>query len=368
MQNKVCLLFSKLSHYRRAIYRMIDQNYDCDWYVENRESDIKTFDDSELKSVNHLPVVKLGPFFWVKGQVSLLKKGYQLYFMLGSTRNMSLFVTLLLKNLFYRNKRIYLWTHGLYGKESRLELFLWKLPLLRMADGLFTYGDYSKKLLIEKGFDENKIFPIHNSLDYDTQLELRKKLKVTTVYKDYFGNDNPTILFIGRLTPVKKLNMLVNAIATLMKKGHHYNVVFVGDGTERGALEKLVDENGLSNAFWFYGECYDEGENAKLVYNADLCVAPGNIGLTAMHSLMFGCPAVSHDNFSMQMPEFEAITPGITGDFYQYGSTDGLSETISNWFENHQKDRDTVREACYKVIDTDWNPYYQMEVIRKNFK
>ena len=55
------------------------------------------------------------------------------------------------------------------------------------------------------------------------------------------------------------------------------------------------------------GECYSEETNAKLIYNADLCVAPGNIGLTAIHVMMFGCPAITHNDFKWQMPEFEAI-------------------------------------------------------------
>lgn len=55
--------------------------------------------------------------------------------------------------------------------------------------------------------------------------------------------------------------------------------------------------------------------NAELIYNADLCVAPGNIGLTAMHAMMFGCPCISHNDFSWQMPEFEAIVPYKTGNF-----------------------------------------------------
>lgn len=58
--------------------------------------------------------------------------------------------------------------------------------------------------------------------------------------------------------------------------------------------------------------------NAEFIYNADLCVSPGNVGLTAMHSLVFGCPVITHNCFEWQMPEFEAIQPGITGDFLRW--------------------------------------------------
>lgn len=363
---KICMTFGVLSLYRKAIYTLIDKEYDCDWYTDDRPTNLKKFDDNELKNVTQLHYIQLGPFFWIKGQIGLLRKNYDVYFALGSTRNVSLFLMLFIKKLFFRYKKIYLWTHGLYGKESKIEWWFWKRPMLKMADGLFTYGDYAKNLLVERCFDEKKIYPIHNSLDYDIQLELRNKLKPGNIYKNHFGNENPVLIFIGRLTPVKRLDMLLDAVCSLKNKEHMFNVVFVGDGSEKDALLKQAEGKSIDDQVWFYGACYDEKENAELVYNADICIAPGNIGLTAMHSLMFGCPAISHNNFSMQMPEFEAIIPDVTGDFYQYGSVKNLSETIETWYEKHKDEREKVRKACYHVIDTGWNPYYQMEVIKRN--
>ena len=360
--------FNNLPIYRKAIYKLIDLEYDCDWYVEDRNMNVKTFDETELKRVTKLSILKIGGFYWEKGLLSLLFKDYDIYFILGSTRNISLFLFCFLKKIFQRRKKIYFWTHGFYGKESKAELLFWKRPLFRMPDGLFTYGDYAKKIMVEDGFDEKRIFPIHNSLDYDTQLALRKNLKPSNFYNKHFGNGNPVIIFIGRLTKIKQLDMLIDAVTLLKKKGEQYNIVLVGDGTERAMLEDKVRKGGLTDHVWFYGACYDEKDNAELVYNADLCVAPGNIGLTAMHVMMFGCPAVSHDNYSLQMPEFEAIRPNETGVFYKYGSVQSLAETISKWFACHSNDREAVRKACYKEIDTNWNPYYQIEMVKKNLK
>lgn len=80
-------------------------------------------------------------------------------------------------------------------------------------------------------------------------------------------------------------------------------------------LQQQVKSYNLANNIWFYGACYDEIKNAALIYNADLCVSPGNVGLTAMHSMVFGTPVITHNDFKWQMPEFEAIEPGKTGDF-----------------------------------------------------
>ena len=68
----------------------------------------------------------------------------------------------------------------------------------------------------------------------------------------------------------------------------------------------------------------------------------------------------------MQMPEFESIKPGVTGDFFEYGKVDSLANTIGNWLMNNKDNRETIRQNCYKEIDNNWNPYYQMEVLQKN--
>lgn len=346
---------------------MIDNEYNCDWYIDNTKTNIKSFPSGDLKNVKKFNTTSFWGFYWEHGLLSLLWKDYDIYFMSGETRNLSLFLFCLLKYIFFKKKkRIYFWSHGYYGKESWMELLFWKRPLFKLPDGVFTYGNYAKKIMVDDGFDEKCLFPIHNSLDYDTQLVLRKSMKSSDIYKKHFGDTNPILLFIGRLTPVKRLDMLVESISLLKNKGLKYNLVIVGDGKERLALEKLVINKNIQSQVWFYGECYEETENAKLIYNADLCVAPGNVGLTSIHSMMFGCPVVSHNCFSLQMPEFEAIKEGKTGSFFEYNNVINLSEVISNWFDRNEGHREAVRKNCYEEVDTQWTPYYQMDVIRKH--
>ena len=122
---------------------------------------------------------------------------------------------------------------------------------------------------------------------------------------------------------------------------------------------------GLTDNVWFHGASYDEEENARLIYNADLCVSPGNVGLTAIHSLTFGTPVLTHNNFTRQMPEFEAIKDGVTGAFFMQDNEESLASQIDNWFQKNKDIRDEIRANCYEVIDSEWNPYYQMEIFKK---
>lgn len=368
MMKKLCVIYNTAPRYREAIFRAIDKEYDTDWYFGRTKTDIKEMDLSLLRSPHYY--LNLGykqKLFWKCVQHTLFKADCDIYLTLMESRAVSDYLFLLLKRCLFPRKRVYIWTHGWYGKESKIEAMLKRWQFKRV-DGIFVYGNYARKLLIEQGIERSKIFVIHNSLHYDEQVALRKKMVDSDIYHSHFGNNWPTLIFIGRLTKVKQLDLLIDALQMLKERGEHYNLTLVGNGEERMALETQVRQLGLEERVWFYGACYDEEQNASLIYNADLCVAPGNVGLTAMHTMVFGTPVVSHDDFSWQMPEFEAIKQGETGDFFTRGNAESLTDTIQRWMLMHSGKRKQVREACYREIDTQWNPDYQMEVIRKNLK
>lgn len=366
---KLCIIYNTAPRYREAVFRMIDAEYECDWYFGETKTDIKEMDTSLLKNVKYYKSIgNPNRIYWKKGVLKLLfKKKYKNFFLLAETRSVTDWLFFLLAAAFFPNKKIYIWTHGWYGKETGIDAKM-KLWLYRHVAGTFVYGDRAKKLLMEKNIPENRLFAIHNSLNYDEQISLRKSMGTSDIFKNHFKNSYPVIIFIGRLTKVKKLGMLVDALAKLESQGECYNLVFVGDGVERDDLEKKVVTMKLQDCVWFYGACYDEKHNAELIYNADLCVSPGNVGLTAMHALVFGCPVITHDCFEWQMPEFEAIHVGATGDFFKKDDVEDLTTVISRWFAKKKGERDEVRNMCFKEIDTYWNPYYQMNVIKKNLK
>lgn len=363
---RLCCIFNIPSLYREAIYTELENHYDCEWYFENEEVDIALFDTRKLKSVNTLKHVNFGGrAYRMKGLLGKLwrRRDFDCYLIVGAPMCLSIWLLCCFLKLFRPQKKIYFWTHGWYGKESRIERII-KKTFLRLADGLFLYGNYAKTLLLKEGFKDDKLHVIHNSLSYDIQHSYRQQIKITDVYKKHFKNSYPVLLFIGRLTPVKKLDVLVDVLSMLQKRGKMYNVVFVGDGSEKGTLEEKVTKLNLREQVWFYGPCYNESTNAELIYNADLCVAPGNIGLTAIHVLMYGCPAMTHNDFPYQMPEFEAIVPYETGNFFERDNLESMASIIDDWFMQHDKSRESIREFCYNEIDQNWTPRYQMNVIK----
>lgn len=360
---KICAAFNIASHYRANIYHSIAESYDCDFVFSKGDGLLKKMDYSLLNGkVKEVPAMTFLKLSWQIGVPLLAFKKYDRYIVMGDPRYLSTWTLLFFVKLFPK-KKILLWTHGCYGRENLMKRIIGRC-FFGMADAVLLYGNYAKGIMTDYGYRPDKLFVVHNSLDYDRQLELRNSELKSAIFEKRFNNNLRTVLFIGRLTSVKKLDMLVDALWISVQRGFAYNLVFVGDGQEKESLKLKVHSLGIDDMVWFFGACYDEKTNAELIYNADLCVAPGNIGLTAIHSLMYGTPAVSHNDFTMQMPEFEAITPTKTGDFFTFQDVNSLADTIEEWFHAHQDHRDIIRQNCYDEIDKFWTPAYQMNVIK----
>jgi len=364
------MIYNFAPHYREAIFRLIDREYDCEWFFGNNRTDIKGLDISVLKHTTIVPYKTFisKPLYYQSGVVKLFwRKDFTTYFILGDPFCISSWILVVLLRIFKPRKHIYFWSHGWYGKENIAKKLIKKV-YFKLAHGIFLYGRHAKELMLGEGFHEDRLFVIHNSLYYDIQKQLRESLSSSGIYRQHFGNKNGNLIFIGRLTAVKRLDLLIEALYYIKQKGREFNLTLIGNGTETDALKELVVARKLQAQVWFYGACYDETTNAELIYNADLCVAPGNVGLTAMHTMVFGTPVITHDCFKYQMPEFEAVRPNETGNFFKYGDSESLAESIIQWFDKYEGSRQKIREACYREIDTNWTPEFQIKVIREHLK
>lgn len=365
---KICLISNIAPHYRKEIYTLIDKHLQCDFvFGDTLNNGINTLNLSRFNNkVTILRNMQRGEVtIWQRGVLSEIFKKYDAFIVADDIRCLSTWILLFFSKILKKN--VYFWAHGWYGKEGGIKKLV-KKWFYHFPNGIFLYGNYSRQIMIQNGFVPDKLWVIHNSLAYSKQLSIRKGLSRSDIFLKHFNNNDPNLIFIGRLTSVKRLDMVLNAMKLLKDRGIKCNLTIVGTGPEQRDLIHLSEVLGLMEKVWYYGACYNENINAELIYNADLCVSPGNIGLTAMHVMVFGTPAITHNCFQYQMPEFEAIKPCVTGDFYEYGNVISLADTIEAWLKEKNDKREDVRQACFNEIDSYWTPEYQLNVIREHIQ
>lgn len=368
---KICCIFNIAPLYREGIYRRMDKDPELEFdFLAGEESTggIALMDIRSLKGFRgYLRNVyrKGGKLIWQKGALrKAFSQKYDAYILTGNPGIRSNWIIAAVARLLGRH--VYLWSHGLHGDERGLKLRknMWYFSL---AGHLLLYGERACKLLAERGFPQERMRMIYNSLDYDKQLAIRSRIGDRGFIRNYFGNDLPLLTFVGRLTQVKRLDLLLEAMAELERGGRPCNLALLGDGPMQEKLAERAQELGLTDRIWFYGETYDDHIIGTFLYHSAACVSPGNAGLTAIHALTFGTPVVTHANADRQMPEAEAVIPGISGSLFEEGDAASLAAAVGLWLGLTQEQRETVRMACYGVIDAKFNPDCQMRVLRSVF-
>lgn len=368
MNKKICCIFNLAPRYNAPIFNLMDQEIGCDFYFGDKlPLPILRMNYDELDGFKKTlrNIFFLGNFYWQKGALKLIFKPYNSYILTGEPYNITTWLIMILAKIM--KKETILWSHGYYGDETFLKRKVKKI-FFNLSTSVLLYGNRAKNIMISEGIRENKLFVIYNSLDYEKQLKVRAKLKPSNIFKNHFLNDFPTIIYVGRIQKNKKVELLINAADNLIQNGESCNLVIIGDEVESLNLYDKIEKKGLIKNIWLFGPCYDEISLGELIYNSNICVVPGDVGLSIMHSFVYGIPVITHNNFPSHGPEFEAIDPGVTGDFFVENSIEDLCNKISDWISITPQKKNQTKEECHRVIEKRYNPKVQVNLLKRILK
>lgn len=270
-----------------------------------------------------------------------------------------------------RGKKVLFWTHGNRGDDKGIKKLLRKVLFKYLGDGLLLYGNYQRENMIRDGYNPDRLFVIYNSLQPEKQFELLSKIEVhqlnETKQQIFDSPDKFTLIFIGRLVNHKGVLEILEMVNTLNKENISLNAIFIGEGPEKNKMEEYSVINNLTSQVHFTGALYEEEDIAPYFAMADLMVSPGNVGLNCIHSLAYGVPVLTHNNFNFQNPEVEAIIANQTGLFFEYKNSNDMLLKLKNWMQNKREDKNT-KMRCQQVIKEVYNPISQSKCIETAIK
>lgn len=294
-----------------------------------------------------------------------VKSKFDCVIYLGSMYHISTWISVILAKL--TGKRVLMWTHGYLRDEPGLKGYIREI-FYRLADGLLLYGHRGRKFLENRNFESARLHVVYNSLDYNLQKNIRSKwgaVQLSELRKaNFLNSDFPILVYSGRITGKKGLDLIFRAQLELERMGLSVNVLVIGDGPDRAKLEEFITISSLLDNVKFIGACYDEDIIGPLLMMSDICVAPGEVGLTCIHSMTYGTPVITHDNPNLQGPEWEAIVPGTTGALFHKGDLNSLVSTIFDWVKA-ARFRSDVASDCIRAVEKCYTPEYQLEVMNR---
>jgi glycosyltransferase involved in cell wall biosynthesis len=365
-QSRVAVIYPFIPHYRQPVFSAMAQHagdYSYVFFAGSNTIDvsIKSGEDGSDFETRPAPIFhRWGITFQFGLLRAALGREFASMVFLGNPYFASTWLYALLARL--RGKNVLFWTHGWLTEESGFKGFI-RNTFYRLAHSLLLYGERARDIGLSVGFNQRHLQVVYNSLDYQKQATVRRRLEAagtTSALPALLREKLPYVACIARLTSKCSFDLAIDAIAQLNEKSDRsLPLVLIGDGPERAKLAAQAQR--LRVDVVFLGEIYDEQIIGAVLFHARMVVSPGKVGLTAMHSLAYGTPVITHGEFSEQMPEFEAVTPSVTGDFFRQGDVADLAETISKWI---RRPRDAEeRRQCIAVIESRYTPERQVAFI-----
>lgn len=138
-------------------------------------------------------------------------------------------------------------------------------------------------------------------------------------------SDNPIILFMGRLNPIKGPDLLLRAFALVRDRIPDYQLVFAGpDEGMKSALVNMAKQEGVIDRVHFLG--FVSGNDKSAAYHmASLLVVPSRqeaMSIVALEAGICGTPVLLTDQCGFG--EIKTINPGLEVSANSTGIADGL--------------------------------------------
>lgn len=346
-----------LFHYRRGVFVELDQHPDVEVTFA---SDLGTLDGIAAMDPGDLHdhvALRTRSFMGIRWQSGvlrlLLKQRYEAAVFLGDVKYASTWVGAIVARL--RGSRVAFWTIGWHRPERGVKRLI-RLWFYHIANVTMLYGQIAQRIGEEMGFPVGRMTVIGNSVANTPGAHATEvaPLPIKAPGEKWLGA-------VIRLNAVKRLDLLVDAAHVLRNRGVDVHLLFGGDGPARAHLEEATSRLGVPALFT--GEVYGEPAVRGIYELLDVTVVPAAVGLTAIQSLAHGVPVVSDNSAYTQMPEWEAIIPGETGDVYQPGDVNGLADAIERVIDRTTSSPSETADRCRREVALHWSPQGHAERI-----
>lgn len=221
-----------------------------------------------------------------------------------------------------------------------------KKPLYILGASAFTALDYHKMFRSYEGkCYKFGYFPEH--LVYEPDALMAQKQKA--------ADGKITILWMGRMIRLKHPELVVKALGNLKAEGYDFTLRLIGEGEERGRIERLVKSCGLAEQtqisdFLKPREARDAMADAMIyVMTSNKLEGWGSVIYEAQNA---GCAQIA-SHVCGATPWL--VAHGKSGLIFRSGSVKDLTKQLKTLFDHPELIR-TYGVNAYEQMHRDWNP------------
>ena len=183
---------------------------------------------------------------------------------------------------------------GYFGRFWTGVFRLLERMLARITDALVAVSPEVRDELVALGVaPASKFRVIRLGIALDTRIQADEAARAETRRVMGIPDGRFVVGWIGRMTGVKRTDVLLQGFRTLREDGIDAVLCMVGDGPDRESVEQLADELGIVRDCLFTG--YQEDVGPFFAAFDVFVLTSGNEGtpVTAIEALAAGCPVVA---------------------------------------------------------------------------
>ena len=196
-------------------------------------------------------------------------------------------------------------------------------PILQNADAVLALTEDMKEKMRE--IYEREISIVSNGIDLEG-------FKISPGGKE--RDSAKTIIFVGRLHPVKGVQYLIEAMATVHQEMPDVKLVIVGDGAERSRLEELAEILDLKSCIQFAGQVPQE-RIPQMMHQADVFALPSlseSFGIVNLEAMAAGLPIVATNVGGIP----DIVEDGVNGYLVNAKNPDEIADRILMLMQNSE--------------------------------
>ena len=347
---KIIFIQPALPRYRIDFFNRLSKRYgeNLEVYYSDSSS-LKILAQSLTKSwaikvgcIKKLPWI--GHVEWQEGVIRIQIHKEDIIVLSGNPRNLSTIALFLKAKM--KGANVVWWGHYWSSTSKRWRQILRFIPM-SYADALLFYTDNEVKLFNNDPIAPNKkqiVTALNNGIDITQIIHLRDPYNAATRQN--------ALLFIGRLTKKSRLDIAISAM--YRNSGNAPILHVIGSGPEEDKLKSLTHELGLTNSVIWHGPLINEEDISIIANQCKAFIYPGDVGLSLIHMMAYGLPAILHDQEKHHMPEIAAFDNKETGVTFKFDNISSLAFIIQNLLAS-QTELNSMSNSCIEKTSNSFN-------------
>jgi glycosyltransferase involved in cell wall biosynthesis len=199
---------------------------------------------------------------------------------------------------------------------------------MKRAAGIFSMGELGDQFFVKYGADPRRLYRVPYWPDFEAFARVDEV--ALQRFQRTFGLNRSRryLMYSGRLTGIKRVDLLIDAFASIAGERPDWDLLIVGDGVLGDELRRRVPEALRSRVVW---TGFLDGPDLALSYQAaDVLVLPSDFepwALVIQEAMAAGLPVVASDVVGAA---HELVTDGVSGRIFTAGDCSSLRQALED--------------------------------------